>query len=183
MIPLLLLPLALARPAAPPAASPAPAGDAAQEATITLLITNATEVARKEKGAALITVAGAFMDIDRKTQKVIAERMTERLAAQGVEAAIVPDTITFPSARYTAFYLWDPAQSGLVPVTLALGDYRVLQVDIHNVDALVAAETGSLVVDLAHFVGYDLRATVNERAAPKLLQELEAQGVHAVAAW
>ncbi len=155
----------------------------AGDGQITLLITNATEVARKEKGAAVVTVASVFMDIDKKTQKVIAERMADSLTSEGVLATIVPQTITFPSPGYTSFVLWDSTSGGLVPVTLAMGQYRVLQVNVLNVDDLVASQTNGVVVDLAHLLGYDLKAAVNERAAPILLKELEQQGVHAVAAW
>ncbi len=159
--------------------SPAVAGDG----QITLLITNATEVARKERGAALITVASVFMDVDKKTQKVIATRMSESLIARGIEAKVEPATISFPSPNFTAFYLWDPTASALMPVTLALGEYQVLQVNVQNPDEIVAAETSSLVVGMANLFGYDLKQEVNARAAPILLQELQAQGVQAVAAW
>ena len=158
---------------------PAQAGDG----QITLLITNATEVARNEKGAALVTVASVFMDIDKRTQKVIAQRMGDTLTAQGVQATVIPQTITFPSPGYSSFYLWDSTTSALTPVTLAMGEYRVLQVNVLNVDDLVATQTNAVVVDLAHMFGYDLKAAVNERAAPILLQQLEGQGIHAVAAW
>lgn len=150
---------------------------------ITLLITNATEVAKKEKGAAVVTVAGMFMDIDLKTQKVIAKRMGESLEAQGLHAVVEPATIQFPSPGYSSFTMWDPAAQSLVPVTLALGEYRVLQVDILNPDDVVARQTSSMVVDVAHLVGWDLKGEVNERAAPLLLQELDKQGIRAVAAW
>ncbi len=131
----------------------------------------------------MVTVASVFMDIDKKTQKVIAERMADSLTSEGVLATIVPQTITFPSPGYTSFVLWDSTSGGLVPVTLAMGQYRVLQVNVLNVDDLVASQTNGVVVDLAHLLGYDLKAAVNERAAPILLKELEQQGVHAVAAW
>lgn len=160
-------------------AAPALAGDG----QITLLITNATEVARKEKGAAVVTMASVFMDIDKKAQKAIALRMAESLAAKGVLALIEPATIAFPSPGYSAFTMWDPTTATLMPVTLALGEYRVLRVDIQNPDDVVASQTSSMLVDMAHFVGWDLKTEVNQRAAPILLQELEAQGVHAVAAW
>lgn len=159
--------------------APAEAGDG----QITLLITNATAVAKQEKGNAVVTVASVFMDIDKKTQKVIAQRMADSLTAEGVQATIVPQTITFPSPGYTSFYLWDPTVSALQPVTLAMGEYRVLQVNVLNVDDLVASSTNGVVVDLAHMFGYNLKAAVNERAAPVLLAQLESQGVHAVAAW
>ena len=161
------------------AAPPALAGDG----QITLLITNAEEVAAAEKGRTLVTVAGVFVDIDKKTQKVIGQRLQDSLATLGVQATVVPQTIPFPSPGYTSFYLWDDTRPGLVPVTLALGDYRVLQVNVLNVDDIVARETAGVVVDLAHVLGYNLKAAVNERAAPILLQALESQGVHAVAAW
>lgn len=160
-------------------AAPAYAGDG----QITLLITNASEVARREKGAAVITIASVFMDIDKKAQKAIAQRMTVALAAKGVVALIEPATIAFPSPGYSAFVMWDPTAAALVPVTLALGEYRVLRVDIQNPDDVVASQTSSMLVDVARLVGWDLKTEVNERAAPLLLQELDAQGVHAVAAW
>ena len=155
----------------------------AAEGQITLLITNATDVAKKEKGAAVVTVADVFMDIDKKTQKVIAKRLADNLAARGVVAAVEPATISFPSPGFTSFYMWDPSTQALVPVTLAMADYRVLEIDIQNVDDVVASQSSSMVVDVAHLVGYDLKTEVNARAAPLLLQELNAQGVNAVAAW
>lgn len=155
----------------------------AGDGEITVLITNAEQVAAAEKGRALVSVAGVFVDIDKKTQKVIGQRLQENLATQGVQATVVPQTITFPSPGYTAFYLWDSASSGLVPVTLAMGEYRVLKVNLLNIDEIVSRETAGVVVDLAHVLGYNLKAAVNERAAPILLQALEGQGVHAIAAW
>lgn len=153
----------------------------AGDGRITLLITNAAEVARKEKGAALVTVADVFMDINKKTQRVIATRLQENLAAQGVVAAVEPATIQFPSPEYSAFYLWDGAE--LVPVALALGEYRVLTVDIQNAEQVVAAQVGSTAVGLASMFGLDLKAEVNKRAAPILLKELHGQGVTAIAAF
>lgn len=160
-------------------AGPALAGDG----EITVLITNAEQVAAAEKGRALVSVAGVFVDIDKKTQKVIGQRLQDSLATQGVQATVVPQTITFPSPGYTSFYLWDSGSSGLVPVTLAMGEYRVLKVNLLNIDDIVSRETAGVVVDLAHVLGYNLKAAVNERAAPILLQALEGQGVHAIAAW
>jgi len=160
-------------------AGPAVAGDG----EITVLITNAEQVAAAEKGRALVSVAGVFVDIDKKTQKVIGQRLQDSLATQGVQATVVPQTITFPSPGYTSFYLWDAASDHLVPVTLAMGEYRVLQVNLLNIDEIVSRETAGVVVDLAHVLGYNLKAAVNERAAPVLLKALESQGVHAVAAW
>ncbi len=155
----------------------------AADGQITLLITNAKDVAKKQAGSAVVTMASVFMDIDKKTQKVIAKRLTEGLAAQGIQATVEAETISFPSPGYSNFCMWEPASNSLVPVTLAMADYRVLDVDIQNVDEVVASQSSSMIVDVAHLIGIDLKGEVNARAAPILLQQLQAQGINAVAAW
>lgn len=173
MIPLLW---ALVAPAA--AQDTVPAGPDAH--VLTLLVTNAVDVARKEKGAAVVTIADVFLDINKKAQKAIAAEMVTKLAAHGVDATVVPKKVSFPGPGLTRFYYWDTPSSDFVPVALPPGNYVVLRVDIRNPDDVLAGQTGAGIAWALSKVGVDTDLLVTQKAAPVLLQELQTEGITAV---
>ncbi len=147
---------------------------------LTLLVTNAVEVAKREKGPAAVAIADVFLDINKKALKVIATQMMTRLADRGVRATVVPEKVEFPGPGLTRFYYWDSATSDLVPVALAPDTYVVLRVDIENPDEVLAAHAGSGIAWAMSHMGADTDVIVTQTAAPILLQELQAEGITAV---
>lgn len=153
---------------------------AADDHVLTILITNPADVARREKGAVAVAVADVFLDINKKTQKVIADRMTTVLAEHGVAVDIATERVNFPNATLTRFYFWDGTHSQLLPVGLTPGPYLVLRVDVKNADEVLAARTNSHLAWLARQVGIDPDAVITDQLAPIVLTELEAAGATAL---
>ncbi len=147
---------------------------------LTLLVTNAVDVAKQEKGAAVVSIADVFLDVNKKAQKLIAAEMVTKLAGRGVEATVIPEKATFPGPGLTRFYFWDPTTSDLVPVAMAPGTYVVLRVDIQNADDVLADRTGAGIAWAMSHMGVDTDALVTQQAAPILMQELQAVGITAI---
>jgi len=55
---------------------------------ITIRITNVDDVVEKQKGWFVANVVGAFVDLEKRVEEVVIEKLRAALAAEGVEAVI-----------------------------------------------------------------------------------------------
>lgn len=55
---------------------------------ITIKITNVDDVVEKQKGWFVANVVGAFVDLEKRVEEVVIEKLRAALAADGVEAVI-----------------------------------------------------------------------------------------------
>jgi peptidyl-tRNA hydrolase len=160
--------------------SPAAAQEPQRQGIVQIVILNAKDVAKREKGKAVIAVADVFLDVKRKTVESIAEKLRTSLSAAGVVAVVKVEDIQLTTADSTRFGLWDYKDQELISTRLEPGSYTVISVDIQNVDQLVQKEEGTLTLWAGKALGMDLKGKVNEAAAASILAELTAAGVYAL---
>ena len=55
---------------------------------IAITITNVQDVVEKQKGWFVANVVGAFVDLEKRVEEVVIEKLREALAREGVEAVI-----------------------------------------------------------------------------------------------
>jgi hypothetical protein len=55
---------------------------------ITIKITNVEDVVEKQKGWFVANVVGAFVDLEKRVEEVVIEKLRAALAAEGVQAVI-----------------------------------------------------------------------------------------------
>ncbi len=55
---------------------------------ITIKITNVEDVVEKQKGWFVANVVGAFVDLEKRVEQVVMEKLRAALVAEGVQAVI-----------------------------------------------------------------------------------------------
>lgn len=161
-------------------AFPALARPPAEPRPITIVVTNADDVARAREGAVIAGLASLFTDLDVAVADEVVAQMGPRLQARGVQAVLGRSTVTVTPETARGFYLWDATTQTLGPATVTEGSYTCVQVTITNPEAMVREQKGALALFAGKLLAVDLGGKVNETAAAVILQELAAEGVSAM---
>jgi hypothetical protein len=150
---------------------------------ITVIVTNATEVAKAHEGAWVVGMASFFVDVDGRVLDEISAQLPPHLQASGVQSVVGRSDLTVTPENATGFYLWDATTQSLTPASIQAGTYHTIQVTILNADDIVKQQRGSVTLFAGKLLNVNLKGKVNETAAALLLQELSAEGVSAMVAF
>lgn len=169
------------------------APSALADTTIGLIVTNPGEVAAREKGRVMVTLASPFVNVKRKTVEAIIEQMKLELAGGGV-AAVVQRTPYTVKPEEAMTWRWLDAETGeLVPSVLEAGTYEGVSIVVTNDEELfrkgvtstlgLGDTVGSFAASALSGLGVtDPKQEVRDAVAAKVVAALRARGVQALVA-
>lgn len=150
---------------------------------ITIVVTNATEVAKAHEGSIVVGIASMFIDVEDRVREEIVAQLGPRLQARGVQAVVGQVTVAVTPEAARGFYLWDHTTKTLGPATVTEGTFEAIQVTITNPDEVVKANKGGVALVAAKVLAMDVAGKVNETTAAVILESLADEGVSAMVAF